>query len=165
MDFLTVEFSPKEEKRIYKNIEKVGGCWIWIGATDSCGYAQGFYRGSKEKVHRLVYAQKRGPIPKGNHLKMAQLDHLCRNVLCCNPEHLELVSAQVNVLRGFGITAVQARLTECKYGHPFKPQSRGGRYCPTCDNLRHKKRMKGPKRDYWLKKQREATARYDARNK
>jgi hypothetical protein len=27
-------------------------------------------------------------------------DHLCRNVLCCNPLHLEVVSNQENVVRG-----------------------------------------------------------------
>ncbi|PWG73550.1 hypothetical protein DF186_22500 [Enterococcus hirae] len=28
------------------------------------------------------------------------LDHLCRNRICCNPRHLEAVPRKINTLRG-----------------------------------------------------------------
>ena len=164
MEMLKVEFSPKEYKRFFENIivDKKTNCWNWIGAKDQQGYGQGFYRGKKERVHRVIYALFKGKIPRG---KTIQLDHLCRNHPCCNPKHLELVTPQINGLRGIGLQAINARKQYCKYGHNFKKQkNRSGRYCPTCDNIRHKKRMQGPKREYWLKKQREATNRYNIKH-
>lgn len=164
MEMLTVIFSPKEHKRFFQKIvvDKKTNCWNWIGGKDQQGYGQGFYKGKRERVHRVIYALYKGKIPRG---KIFQLDHLCRNHSCCNPSHLELVTPQINGLRGYGLQAINARKTDCKYGHTFKPQKRGGRYCPTCDNLRHKKRMQGSNREYWLKKQRQAQARYIIKHK
>jgi hypothetical protein len=42
-----------------------------------------------------MYERYRGPIPKG-----LQLDHLCRQRDCINPDHLEPVTCAVNVQRG-----------------------------------------------------------------
>ncbi|MEK7180369.1 MAG: HNH endonuclease signature motif containing protein [Patescibacteria group bacterium] len=164
MEFLDITFSPKEYKRFFNKIiiDKKTNCWNWIGGKDQQGYGQGFYRSRRERVHRVIFALYKGKIPRGKNI---QLDHLCRNHSCCNPDHLELVTPQINGLRGNGLQAINARKIYCKYGHPFKPQKRGGRYCPTCDNLRHKKRMQGSQRKYWLEKQRQATARYIARHK
>jgi hypothetical protein len=30
-----------------------------------------------------------------------QIDHLCRNRRCCNPKHLQMVTASENIWRGF----------------------------------------------------------------
>lgn len=46
-------------------------------------------------VHRLSYEAFKGPVPDG-----AVIDHVCRNTLCYNPDHLEAVSQKENVLRG-----------------------------------------------------------------
>ena len=59
-----------------------------------------------------------------------------------NPTNLmefkkEVVTPKENIIRGQGITAINARKTHCKDGHPFcgknlrKPK-RGGRVCRTC---------------------------------
>lgn len=162
---LIVKLSPKEHKRIFSNIsiDPVTNCWNWQGAKDYGGYGQGFYRGRKERVHRIVYAFLKEPIPRG---KTRQLDHLCRNTSCCNPEHLELVTPQINGLRGNGLQAINARKTHCKYGHPYPPYAldKPRHYCKTCDSIRHKRRMQGAQREYWLKKAREAYYRYRDKN-
>ena len=165
METLKVYFSPKEYKRFFDNISvnKETGCWIWMGAKDQSGYGQGFYRGKRERVHRVIYSLIKGSIPRCKEDRFSnQLDHLCRNHACCNPEHLEMVTQKTNVLRGVGITAQNARKTFCKWGHklpPYNPNE-SRKFCKTCDSIRHKKRMQGDKREYWLKKAREATYRH-----
>lgn len=43
----------------------------------------------------MVYEALVGPIPDGLHL-----DHLCRNIICVSPDHLEPVTNEENVRRG-----------------------------------------------------------------
>lgn len=59
-------------------------CWEWLGTRGQRGY--GFFRvnGKMLKAHRFAYALCVGPIP--NEL---DLDHLCHNTACVNPDHLE----------------------------------------------------------------------------
>lgn len=83
-------------ERITALIEVQGddGCWIWRG-TKSNGYGRVSVDRRLHYVHRVVYALTVGEIPEG-----LQLDHLCRNRACCNPAHLEPVTASENVRRG-----------------------------------------------------------------
>ena len=78
---------------------KTQSCWIWTGASvNSRGPRYGTYRlsnGKAKKAHRMIYESLKGLIPVG-----LELDHLCRNTLCVNPEHLEPVTHKVNVQRG-----------------------------------------------------------------
>lgn len=84
------------------------GCWIWQGGINNSGYG----------VHRAVYTLLAGEIPDG-----LQLDHLCRVRRCCNPEHLEPVTARVNVLRGDSFCADEAKRTHCPQGHPYDAEN------------------------------------------
>lgn len=68
-------------------------CWVWQRAQDGRGYG----RSKGRRSHQEIYEQFKGPVPKD-----LQLDHLCRNRLCCNPDHLEPVTNQVNAQRGAG---------------------------------------------------------------
>lgn len=58
------------------------------------GYGQLYHDGKKYQAHRWSYEHFKEPIPLN-----AQLDHLCRNRKCCNPEHLEPVTADENIKR------------------------------------------------------------------
>ena len=72
------------------------GCLEYQGSISRNGYGRATTAtGTWGYTHRIVYEAKRGPIPPG-----AVLDHLCRNRRCCNPDHLEPVTQQVNTVRG-----------------------------------------------------------------
>lgn len=93
------------------------GCIEWIGGTNNAGYGMFFVawasgKDVKELAHRWSYEYHVGPIPNGRHI-----DHLCRNTLCVNPEHLEPVTQQENTLRGIGVAAIHAKKTHCIKGH------------------------------------------------
>lgn len=110
-------------------------CWFWLGGKTS-GYSMFVFNNKTVLGHRWFYEQKNGVIPKG-----LQIDHLCRNRSCVNPEHLEAVTQKVNLLRGEGACAKNARKTHCKRGHKFTPDNtyshRGyGRRCIACQRYR-----------------------------
>lgn len=101
--------------RLWPKVDAAGDCWQWTAATHK-GY--GVIRpdatdGRRQcQAHRVVWELLVGPIPDG-----LQLDHLCRNRACVNPDHLDVVTAQTNLVRGFGPTGLNARKITCDNGH------------------------------------------------
>ena len=110
-------------------------CWLWTGGHAGEGYGRFYNNGRAWLAHRFAWIAFVGPIEDG-----LQLDHVaaagCKNRHCVNPDHLEPVTIAENVLRGSGITAINARKTHCKQGHPFDRQNtiyrKGGRLCRQC---------------------------------
>lgn len=96
---------------------KSDNCWLWSGARRGDGRGQVF---RKTKAHRYVYEQLVGPIPEG-----LQIDHLCKNVGCVRPDHLEPVPEIVNHNREFGIWKNGGT---CHRGHERTPENRTKRY-------------------------------------
>ena len=158
------ELSRKEIKRIFSkiSIDPITGCWIWHGSVDGSGYGLVWFRHHTERIHRVIFAWRIKPISRGIYARSAdRIDHLCRRRNCCNPEHLESVTQRTNVLRGNSPIAFQIKRTHCIHGHILEKNRKGTRRdCRTCESIRHKRRMLGPDREYWLKKQRQATRRY-----
>lgn len=119
------------------------GCWEWCGAKMRRGY--GTYGAGKgfHLAHRLVYGLTVGEIPAGR-----EIDHLCRNHGCVNPNHLEAVTHRENVLRGNAHAAVNARKNQCPKGHPLSGDNLhphylklGRRYCLICSRARGREYM------------------------
>lgn len=106
---------PKE--RFFNYVDKNGsnGCWNWTGSKSAktkgrklpCVYGGFRLNGGTMPAHRASYEIHKGKIPTG-----LQIDHLCRNTLCVNPAHLEAVTNEVNVRRGFEFRMKQKALRE-----------------------------------------------------
>ena len=115
------------------------GCWNWTASVDHYGYGQFTLAGKKMGAHRAGWLLAIGPIEPS-----MQLDHLCRNRRCVNPDHLEPVTCRENLLRGDTLAARNHRKTECSHGHRFVDEniiwkSSGGnrkyRVCKECARL------------------------------
>lgn len=68
-------------------------CWTWLGGRKGSHLAYGSW--GDEYAHRVFYEQKYGPIP----CRM-DIDHLCKQKDCVNPDHLEPVPHVENLRRG-----------------------------------------------------------------
>lgn len=128
-------FTPAQRFWSKVNRGSPEGCWVWTGAVTSDGYGQLSVGGKMVSAHRFAYELCREPIPDG-----LQLDHLCRNRGCVNPEHLEPVDCRTNLLRGVGPSAVNATKTHCVHGHPLNGENLyvgpgGSRLCRECRRL------------------------------
>ena len=124
-------------------VDLAAPCWIWQGYVLPTGYGQLIIRQRKWRAHRYMWTMMRGPIPDG-----LDLDHLCRNRLCINPQHLEPVTRRENLLRGEGFAGVNARKTHCAHGHPFdglntgRRTGRSGRFCLACSREHGRKHIR-----------------------
>lgn len=73
-------------------------CHIWTGPTSGDGRGGGYPRmcldGQTVAVHIVVFTNVHGYVPGKK-----QIDHKCRNRLCVNPDHLEMVTHLQNQKR------------------------------------------------------------------
>nr|WP_321459652.1 HNH endonuclease signature motif containing protein [uncultured Cohaesibacter sp.] len=94
--------TPRRQRimnKVMNNVEiDANDCWVWTGGTSGDGRGGGYPRmkldGQTVAVHRVVYTHHFGFVPGKK-----QIDHKCRNRLCCNPDHLEMVTHKENQRR------------------------------------------------------------------
>jgi hypothetical protein len=119
-------------ERLWERVDKPQNpddCWVWLGSFNTHGYGQ-MMVGSRldgtrklATTHRLAYLLTKGEIPT-----TLEIDHLCKNRKCCNPNHLEAVKHSVNINR-----AVAGSNDLCINGHEKIYHVTDKRfYCKTC---------------------------------
>lgn len=108
---------------------------MWDAALTGQGYGL-FYDGERSVgAYKWAYVQARGPVPDG-----LELDHLCEQRDCVNPDHLEPKTHKENSQRA--ANHLRGR-THCSLGHPLEGANlsvklvRGSpvRRCKMCLNL------------------------------
>ncbi len=111
--------------RILKNIElDANDCWNWNLSIDKGGYGHIKIRSidfvGRKLAHRVSYEVFVSDIPEG-----LQIDHLCRNRGCVNPDHLEPVTGRENKHRGLLKTRWEEakKITHCPQGHEYTPKN------------------------------------------
>lgn len=129
------------EVRLWRFVDASGDCWLWTGSRTGGGYGRvAISRRTSRPAHRMVWQMLVGPIPEGY-----QLDHLCRNPSCVNPDHLEPVTPAENQRRS---PLVRSRRTHCPQGHEYTPENtvlskRNQRSCRECVRIfRHANRAR-----------------------
>lgn len=129
-----------ENDRFWSRVDQGGGpnaCWPWLGAVNAKGYGRSRWQGATTLAHRVAVFLSGATVPDGH-----TVDHLCRNRICVNPAHLEVVPHRVNLLRGDTIVARAAAAMHCPAGHLYDATSRrrsGKRVCRECGRTRNAK--------------------------
>lgn len=135
------------KERLVSRITENNECWEWVSPITKNGYGVLSVENKVQLAHRVSYEAYKGTIPKG-----LQIDHLCRNRCCINPEHLEAVTAKENTKRGDSGKARGAQMrakTHCPKGHEYNEQNTSvyvqrGKYktrrCKKCHALAEKER-------------------------
>jgi hypothetical protein len=120
-------------------------CWEWQGSLNK-GYGQFSVNGVMTSSHRFIYSYLFGELPAK--ASSMELDHFfCNNTVCCNPNHLELVTNLINRQRRI------ERITHCPLGHPYNGANLylygNNRMCRKCMRINSYKRreLKNPNRN------------------
>lgn len=109
------------------------GCINWTGSVriskGKYKYGQLFYDGKPISAHRFFFKRAHGYLPT-----VLEIDHICRNSICVNPDHLRTVTHQQNCNN-----RSTSNRTHCKRGHELsgdnlRVSNLGRRICKACIN-------------------------------
>lgn len=145
-DYVNMQtLKPIQIKNFFSKIKESGSCWLWTADKICGGYGRFSFNGRLVLAHRFSYEFFNEEIPKG-----LQIDHLCRNRGCVNPEHMEVVTNRENMMRGLSPSLTSKRQlskTHCPQNHPYSGENlyldpNGGRRCRICNRISRKNRIR-----------------------
>lgn len=151
------------DRKFWSKVNKHGpnGCWVWTGPKNPNGYGRISRWNARTKIDHVVLTHRLSfRIAHGKPIGEGHLDHLCRNPICCNPKHLEIVTPRENVVRGWATRAVDSRKyrrgTHCVHGHPLTKQNlyihpTGSRICRVCRKTASEKHRAAHPEVYYLR--------------
>jgi len=127
--------TQKQINNFWNKVLFTTDCWEWQASLDKDGY--GYYSTKiGKRAHRFSYLIHKGKLDPN-----LQIDHLCKNKSCVNPDHLEQVTCRENLKRAeTQISTINSKKTNCKRGHLFSGynlivKKTGKRTCRTCNNM------------------------------
>ena len=85
------QFAPPFERFLSQIEVRDSGCIDWVGQVNLQGYGIIYVNGRNLRVHRYIWELEVGPIPEGK-----VIDHICHNRVCCNVDHLRVVTVTQN---------------------------------------------------------------------
>lgn len=119
---------PLKERFLTKvQIDDPNGCWLWTASTFN-GYGK-IGRGGAGSgwmyAHQAAWLIYRGELPTDG----LEIDHICHNRGCANPNHLQAVTHAENMRR-----QPRAQIPTCPRGHEYGTyrDKRGRRRCREC---------------------------------
>jgi hypothetical protein len=131
-------------KSFWEKVDRSPDCWQWTAGRDLDGYGVFHVAGHARGAHRVAYELMVGAIPSG-----LQIDHLCRNRGCVNPDHLEPVTPRENQRRADVALGIRSAATHCPRGHEYSPENtymaktkRNCRACRHAASVRYQARKK-----------------------
>ncbi|PMQ19299.1 HNH endonuclease [Glutamicibacter arilaitensis] len=80
-----------DNSRFWSKVDKTNECWNWLGTEHSAGYGKFSIDGKYHYAHRVSYEKLVGEIPPG-----MEIDHICHNRKCVNPDHLRVTTPKQN---------------------------------------------------------------------
>jgi hypothetical protein len=139
-NIVKIKWYDNELDKIFAAIEipedYVDDCWIWIRKRHKFGYGKHYWKKHSTSAHRALFK-----ILVDDRIDGLDIDHLCKNPPCVNPNHMEAVTSRENTLRGSSPPALNIVKTECLNGHKYttentKLNKRGGRSCRECSRIK-----------------------------
>ena len=140
-----LHLSDRQWGNLWKKVRPTGFCWEWTANRCRKGYGRFNLGGKQQQAHRVVYEVLVGLIPEG-----LEIDHLCRNKACVNPDHLEPVTGSENMKRvpgkPFWVFSGKHVTGFCRQGHEYTDENTytypdGRTECRTCKRA-HKRRQR-----------------------
>lgn len=127
----------EDELIFWSRLNKIpNGCWEWLLSVVNKGYGACWFQNKRWYVHRLAYYLSNGVLPSSQE----DVHHKCHNKICCNPEHLELLSKKKHA----SIDNANSNKTSCHIGHIFDSVNtyhakNGSRACRKCKAISQRK--------------------------
>ena len=143
--------SPEDiAKRFWRQVDRTGDCWLWLGAVKRDGYGAFSATGRKQvRAHRMALMLELGMFDR----RLLVL-HKCDTPLCVRPDHLYLGDQAQNMRdrakrRDVSLWNHEARKTHCANGHEFTADNthiradKFQRVCRACNREAQKRRRNG----------------------